>query len=259
MSKQSDNTIDNCRYFRVLPDFDRKCKECSLSNNTAVGGHTYSKIENTKLIVIAAYPGRLEVEKNLSLFPNQRSTDKVLDAPNAGRLFKASIVRKFDQCKRIPDSLKPFYSKIMFTNMIKCHPFNYKYEKASIRTKNIRSCKEKWLVREIEEVSKFNPTCPILLCGSEATKLLGEKKTVYSNRRKVFYYKNTHPVLVTFNPIELCRYNPKIIVEQTYQYNGKLSVKEVKPKSPIVIGSTMWHWNRDLELLKEIVIDSLKV
>ena len=40
------------------------------------------------------------------------------------------------------------------------------------------------LEKEIAAVGQYNPTCPILLCGSEAAKLLHQRQKVYSSRRK---------------------------------------------------------------------------
>ena len=198
--KQSD------RVFRILPDFNPGCMNCSLSNK-------------------GAYPAREEVKKGYSLAPNEKRPK--IDKPNAGRYLKYSIIHTFDNDPNFPDELKPFYNRVAFTNMIKCSPFNFRHEKMDVTDKHIKSCKITWLEKEIEAISKFNPTCPILLCGSEAVKLLGPKMKVYSNRRQVFTYKTTHPVLVTFNPVEVCRYTSYKIVDKRITSNKTIDTRTI--------------------------------
>ena len=176
------------RVFKILPDFDSKCSACSLSNNLAIGGHTFGKVSEVEMIIIAAYPAREEVKKGYSLAPNQRR--KNIDKPNAGRYVQYSILSAFDSDPKFPKELKPFYDRIAFSNMIKCSPFNKTGDKLDVTDKHIRTCKSMWLEKEIAEIGKYNPTCPIMLCGSEAVKLLGPKTKVYSNRRKKFIYNN---------------------------------------------------------------------
>lgn len=242
------------RVYKILSDFNPKCSACSLSNNLAIGGHTFGKVSEVELIIVAAYPAREEVKKGYSLAPNQRR--KNIDKPNAGRYVQYSILSAFDADPHFPDELKPFYDRVAFSNMIKCSPFNKTGDKLDVTDKHIKTCKSKWLEKEIAEISKYNPTCPIFLCGSEAVKLLGPKMKVYSNRRKKFIYNNTHPVLCTFNPVEVVRYTAYEITKSKTKKNGVILVDEVRPKKPIVIGSTTWHWRQDVLTLKKWVLEN---
>lgn len=240
------------RVFRILPDFDSACNKCSLANKGAIGGHTFGSIQDVDLIIVAAYPAREEVKKGFSLAPNDKRPN--IDKPNAGRYLQYSIIHTFDNDPDFPAELKPFYNRVAFTNMVKCSPFNFRHEKIDVTDKHVKACKNTWLEREIAAIGKFNPTCPILLCGSEAVKLLGPKMKVYSNRRKLFMYKNTHPVLVTFNPVEVCRYTSYKIVESKTTSKGQIVVEKVLPEKPMIIGSTGWHWIQDMMHLKELVL-----
>lgn len=244
------------RVYRILPDFNKGCRDCSLSNNCAIGGHSFGKISEIELLVVAAYPAREELKKGFSLAPNNPRPK--IDRLNAGRYLKYSILASFDNDENFPPELKSFYNRIGFSNMIKCSPFNKTGDKLTVTDKHIKSCK-KWLEKEIAEVSKYNPTCPILLCGSEAVKLLGPKTKVYTNRRKKFIYNNTHPVVVTFNPVEVVRYTSYVITENKTTSRGKLLVEEVRPEKPIIIGSPTWHWKKDIESVKELVLANYKL
>ena len=240
------------RVYKILADFNPKCSACSLSNNLAIGGHTFGKVSEVEMIIVAAYPAREEIKKGYSLAPNQRR--KNIDKPNAGRYVQYSILSAFDSDPNFPNELKPFYDRIAFSNMIKCSPFNKTGDKLDVTDKHIRTCKSTWLEKEIAEIGKYNPTCPIMLCGSEAVKLMGPKMKVYSNRRKKFIYNNTHPVLCTFNPVEVVRYTAYEITKSKINSKGVIMVDEVRPKKPIIIGSTTWHWKQDIDTMKKLVI-----
>lgn len=242
------------RVFRLLPDFNPGCTACSLANKGAIGGHTFGPLQDIELLIVAAYPAKEEIKKGFSLAPNERRPN--IDKPNAGRYVKYSIIHAFDNDPDFPEELKPFYGRIAFSNMIKCSPFNARHEKMDVTDKHVRTCKQTWLEKEIAQISKFNPTCPILLCGSEAVKLLGPKMKVYSNRRKLFTYNNTHPVLVTFNPVEVCRYTSYRIAESKTTSKGQIVVEKVLPEKPLIVGSTGWHWLQDMKHLKKLVLSN---
>ena len=248
-----ESSTNNQRIYRILPDFNPACKACNLNTSGAIGGHTFGKLIDVELLIIAAYPAKEEVEKKYSLAPNAKRPK--IDRPNAGRYIRDSILGLFDLDPDFPNELKPFYeARIAFSNMIKCTPFNRRYEKLDVTDKHVKKCKETWLEKEIAAIAKYNPTCPILLCGSEAVKLLGPKQKVYASRRQKFMYNNTHPVICTFNPVEVVRYTPYEIVDDYKSKLGQYVVNEVKMEKPIVYGSTAWHWKQDLELIKKIVL-----
>lgn len=242
------------RLYRILPDFNPSCRNCSLFTNQAIGGHSFGKIEEVELIIVAAYPATEEVKKGFSLAPNEKKEN--IDKLNAGRYLEYSILSLFDNDNNFPKELKPFYNKVAFTNMIKCSPFSRTGDKLEVKDKHIKSCKATWLEKEINAIAKFNPTCPILLCGSEAAKLLHPKQKVYSSRRSVFMYNTTHPVIITFNPVEAVRYTSNKIVESNFNSNGKLLVQKVLPEKPIIVGSTSWHWKQDLLSIKKLVLEN---
>lgn len=248
----TNNSQNSKRVYRILPDFERDCKKCALSNGQAIGGHAFSKISDVELIIVAAYPAKEEIKKGYSLAPNTRRPK--IDKPNAGRYVEYSMIYHFDWDENFPDELKPFYDRVAFTNMIKCSPFSRTGEKLNVSDKHIKTCKQVWLEKEIAAIGNYNPTCPILLCGSEAAKLLNPKQKVYSSRRKHFMYNNTHPVMVTFNPVEVVRYTAYEISESRYNTKGKLLVEATKPEKPVVVGSTTWHWKQDMESMKRLVL-----
>ena len=249
-SKNSSTNSDK-RVYRILPDFERDCDKCALSNGQAIGGHSFGKISDVELIIIAAYPAREELKKGYSLAANQPRPK--IDKPNAGRYVEYSTIYHFDWDNNFPEELKPFYNRVAFTNMIKCSPFSRTGDKLDVKDRHVKTCKQVWLEKEIDAIAAYNPTCPILLCGSEAAKLLSPKQKVYSSRRKRFIYNNSHPVMVTFNPVEVVRYTSYEITESKINTKGKLLVEAVKPEKPIIIGSTTWHWKQDMESMKELV------
>jgi hypothetical protein len=254
MIKGKGNSQSNTRVYRILSDFNSGCNKCALFNNQAVGGHSFGKINEVELIIIAAYPAMEEVKKGYSLAPNTKKEN--IDKLNAGRYVEYSILQTFDKDPEVPQSLKPFYNKIAFTNMIKCSPFNKVGDKLDIKDKHIKTCKQTWLEKEIQAISHFNPTCPILLCGSEAAKLLAPKQKVYSSRRTEFLYNNTHPVIITFNPVEAVRYTSNEICESRINSKGLIVVKATRPEKPIIMGSTTWHWKQDMDSIKKLVLNN---
>jgi len=252
--KRAEPMVEAPRVFRILPDFNRECRNCTLANNCALDGHSFGRTSEIELLIVAAYPAREEIKQGFSLAPNKRRPK--IDKPNAGRYLQYSIMAAFDNDKDFPDELKPFYNRIGFTNMIKCSPFTKTGDKINVTDRNIKACKQTWLEKEIAEIGRYNPTCPILLCGSEAVKLLGPKTKVYANRRQQFTYNNTHPVIVTFNPVEVVRYTAYAISEKKVTSRGKLLVEEIRAEKPVVIGSPTWHWRQDMDSVKKLVIDN---
>lgn len=256
MIAKNTNKHSNKRVYRILPNFEKDCRNCGLSNGQAIGGHSFNKISNVELIIVAAYPAREELKKGYSLAAN--SVRPKIDKPNAGRYLQYSTIYHFDWDEYFPEELKPFYDKVAFTNMIKCSPFNKTGDKLTVSDKHIKTCKQLWLEKEIETIGMYNPTCPILLCGSEASKLLHPKQKVYASRRKHYIYNNTHPVMVTFNPVEVVRYTPYEIVESRINTKGKMFVQSTKPEKPVIIGSPIWHWKKDMESIKKLVLANYK-
>jgi hypothetical protein len=248
------DTSNSNRVYRILPNFNTGCKNCSLFNNQAIGGHSFGKIDEVELIIVAAYPAMEEVKKGYSLASNEKKEN--IDRLNAGRYVEYSIKQMFDLDSKVPAGLKPFYNKIAFTNIIKCTPFSKSGQKIDVKDRHIKTCKQTWLEKEIQAISSFNPTCPILLCGSEAAKLLAPKQKVYSSRRTVFTYNNTHPTVITFNPVEAVRYTSYEISESRINSKDRLLVNSIKPEKPIIIGSTTWHWKQDIELIKKLVLEN---
>lgn len=254
MIKGKDNSQVSSRIYRILPDFNPGCRNCNLFNNQAIGGHSFGQIDKVELIIVAAYPAMEEVKKGYSLAPNLKKEN--IDRLNAGRYVEYSIIQTFDLDPNVPQDLKPFYNRIAFTNMVKCSPFSKAGQKIDVKDKHIKTCKQTWLEKEIQVISNFNPTCPILLCGSEAAKLLAPKQKVYSSRRTEFLYKNTHPTIITFNPVEAVRYTSNVITESRTNSKGNLLVKSIKPEKPIIVGSTTWHWKQDMDLIKKLVLNN---
>lgn len=245
---------NKARVYRIDNNFNPRCSKCSLSTQGAIGGHSFCGNNEVELLVVAAYPTREELKKGYSLAPNTKRDTK--DGMNAGRFVRASINSTFNSDSRIPKNKKPFYKYVAFSNMIKCSPIG-KLGKTKLTDLHINSCKN-WLEKEIEILSHFNTNMPIMLCGSEAVKLLGKDMKVFSKRRQIYLYKNQHPVVISFNPVEVIRYTPYEISEKKYTNSGRLIVEDTRVKSPIVFSSPAWQWNNDLATLKELIINNLR-
>lgn len=229
---------------------DGKCKRCDLSTGCSIFGHSYLPFSNIELIVVSAYPAAEEIKQGITLASNQPK-DK-MDLMNTGRFFRSFITYVFDQDPTFPSELKPFYERIFFTNMIKCSPMVRK-EQREVKSQHINICKD-WLELEIEEIEGYNFTVPILLAGTEASKLLHKDMTVYANRRKVHHYKERHACVISLNPAEVLRYSLKTIKESKVLQDGRLRVQDVAYWKPIPFGESRWHFKRDLELIKEQVV-----
>lgn len=247
------STTANPRVYRLDKYFNTKCSKCNLSNKMSIGGHTFGNISDIELLIVAAYPARHEIRQGYSLAPNPLKSN--LTKPNAGRYLESCITALFDLDPAFPSSLKPFYKHIAFTNIIKCSPFTKSGDKIDVKDLNIKVCKT-WLEREIEIIHKYNPTCPILLCGTEASKLIHPKMTIYSNRRKQYFYKETHPVILSFNPVEAVRMTAYEISISDRNKKGRLIVHDVKPEKPVILGSLSWHWRKDLHSIKDLVLSN---
>ena len=104
MIKGKKDSQSNTRVYRILPDFNSGCNKCALFNNQAIGGHSFGKINEVELIIIAAYPAMEEVKKGYSLAPNTKKEN--IDKLNAGRYIEYSVLQTFDLDPNVPNELK---------------------------------------------------------------------------------------------------------------------------------------------------------
>lgn len=237
--------------YSITTKFDARCKRCSLTTGRAIGGHSFSPLSKLGLFIISAYPGAEEVKQGFSLAPNTQSP--TMDTMNAGRYLRYALTHVFDLDPSFPSSLKPFYKYCAYSNIVKCSPIIRK-EKKDVSEQHIKVCKD-WLELEVEELSKHNPKIPLLLLGSEACKLIDKDLTVYSNRRKLFHYKNLNPTIISFNPIECVRYSHRTLKDFKTRLDGTLKVEDIGYWKPLPFGSVPWHFLKDLELIKKYVLN----
>lgn len=211
-----------------IAEADSKCNRCDLSSGCAIFGHSEVPLKDVLLIVVSAYPGREEVKQGITLAP---SKDK---SYNAGKFFRRFIEYVFDSDERFV-KYRPFINHIFLTNAIKCSP-----NKKEVKGTHIQKCKS-WLDLELD---KLPLTAPILIAASHALESLTDSKSLYAARRKVSYIKH-HPYIVTFNPIEPLRYSLETMDKPN----------EVSFWRPIPYGEMRWHFNRDIELAKKLVLE----
>ena len=245
------------------PDFDKACRQCNLGcGTTSVSGQSEVAFSKVKLIVISDYPGSREIESGLSLADNK----KKIAIPDSGK----SPVGAGEFLRYCLRSLKfPFPEDIerytYFTNAVKCSPQNKKVT-LSVEDKNVKICKDTWLLSELE---MFNPRVPIWLCGGKAVKaVLGLKEGLFNNRNKVNWY-GEHPVIVSTNPVDWETYNMRYVedVEVAREHVVKLIERgwlaKFKKNMEAVTGSKIWKalpgspsyfLKQDLILIKQQVI-----
>jgi uracil-DNA glycosylase len=252
-----------------LENANKKCTLCKLGKGRAVFGQSECNASEVHLVVVSAFPGNSEVQQDKSLAPQSAESKRLGKPMGAGEFLRLSFKALFDRDPNFPEELKPFENFVFFTNAVKCNPQHGK-EKLNVTPAMIKKCKEEWLLPEIRE---FDPKVPILLAAGEAVKsILGTDYSLQTSRRKV-HYVNEHPVVVTINPIEAERglikelKNPEAVIEDL----EKLFLRVKNPGKKVshlmssyywkteegspLFGSVPWHWQRDLFLLKEQVIN----
>lgn len=228
-------------YYR-LPGFNSKCSDCKLSTGFAVGGQAEVPIDQVRLIVISAYPGRNEVKEGITLASKETST-----SCSAGAFLRKCIKGTFNN-NSVPEHLREFYPYIYATNAIKCEK-----RANNVSDTHIKACYQSWLRDEIDNLPQG---VPILLAAGEAFKALfpGQGGLFKNRRRSDLIYKG-HPCIATLNPIEWERNHLRITTETTVNKAGILIPVTTLMWKPAPVGSMMWHVKKDLEDIKRLVLE----
>ena len=252
-------------------EIDKKCNKCTLSyKGGTISGQSEVPFYDVNLIVVSAYPGNREYKTGLSLSDNYERKRVIPDSnksPVGAGEFLRFCFKIID--KDLPNECRPIEKFSYFTNAIKCSPQHGK-DKLTVTEKHIKSCRDYWLLKEIE---MFPPKVPIFSCANEAVKaLLGTKESLYNNRNKVNYYKD-HPVIVSTNPIDWEKYVVKYVldIEKSREEIIKLihtnSFNKYKNKLDEIIsinkwealpGNPLYFVKQDLNLVKEEIIKYIK-
>jgi hypothetical protein len=234
---------------------DDNCNACILGkynglteNNIqsrAVNSTYPIDLNDTKLIVISSHPGHYEEKYGMLMCPNDdlrkqdKKKNKVVRYRNAGSVLRYAIKNVLD--------LNPV-TQVYYTNIVRCNP-----KKEKVLEKHIKVCTGKWLKAEILIWSKHIPTVPILVAGTDAVramKTLDPSFTlsgVKEARRQVRQLFNTHPATFTTNPASVASRQFRI---ESYKYGNVITrVEELPP----LIGSPMWMFFKDIEVLKDYI------
>jgi uracil-DNA glycosylase len=239
------------------------CKRCSLQCGESIHSHCFSEFVEAQAFVVSAYPGNQELKTGLTLAPYAGWT-KYSKRINAGTYLQEQFIELFDKDKVIPNTYKPFYDiSTIRGNAIRCIPRKGK-EQIKVTSEHLDACRY-WLQQDIRQLSNLTP---ILLCGKEAVLSLfgdrpnliggtkGKPPSLYKLRRQIWFYNN-HPVIITENPIQAVNSLRYSIIKETVNDKGVPEPKTQQIELPPPLGSTGWHFNRDLELLKLLILFKL--
>lgn len=252
MSKITDIDSYN-RLPHPLISFDRSCKDCTLGNSNTtdktkcVGGAGPNDLSLVKLIIISDHPGFYEQQRGMPFVNNQikykgDSSEKFNEWLNAGALLRMTLSNMFNLNT---------YNDCYMTNVIKCEP-----GKNLISNVHIKTC-VKYLKQELNILDYHCPTAPILIAGNKAFKsfkqicsdLQSSKFGLQDCRRRTGLVYNQHPLVFTVNPASCCKTTFRIETD-IYKYDDLIYIP-TKKDYPILVGSPIWMWLRDLELLSE--------
>jgi uracil-DNA glycosylase family 4 len=201
--------------------FRKDCTNCQIGKNkknnqncTAVGGAGPPNLEAVELIVISDHPGFYEEEHGVpfvhkqeieALDPKKKKRNKTQPITrNAGALIREMLNGLFDLNT---------YEQVYMTNILKCDP-----KLTTVQNKHYRACSF-WLKEEIATIDKYRPEVPILLAGKKALDYFylsfpefakWSKAGIRKCRRRKDIRVDEHPVIVTFNPAQVARSEPRI-------------------------------------------------
>jgi uracil-DNA glycosylase len=223
--------------------FNSKCFECKLATGSSVYGQSEVPLDQVKLIVVSAYPGRNEVMQGISLASRETS-----QSCSAGAFLRKCIAGAFNK-EDVPENLREFYQFIYATNAIKCEKRDKK-----VTDKHIDTCYKTWLRNEIRSLPEG---VPILIAAGEAFKsLFPNEGGLFKNRRREDLVYEGRRCVATLNPIEWERNHLKIITESTVNSKtGVYTPVTSKVWAPYPVGSILWHIKKDLDLIKSFVLE----
>lgn len=204
----------------------KDCKLCTLGQGNAVTPTGPDKLSAVKLIVIGDRPGVMEAKTGNHF---------------VGGLSKVArfLIKKFMELDtQLPDTYGYLDSddseQVLYLNAVLCHT------KTEVKKEHYVACSTH--INAILEKTG----CPVLLCGGQAIEyhfplpLVGKAKkwTVRDARGKSYFYNNRYWV---------CTFNPAIVQRGTAYHTGS------NKKPNIIFDSMLWHFIRDLLMVKECI------
>lgn len=207
------------------PNNNPWCSNCSLYRQRdkdikAVHTYAHTSFSNILLFILASYPGAREEKEGLGLVGE---SGKALD--QAIHTVMKDVI--------LPKCYQPIMQYVAKGNVLRCNP------KKETITKGHRNACKTWLDKDLQAM---HPQVPILACGSEAkTVLFGDKGSLYKMRGKVHYYES-HPVVITNNPVILVKYRREILLP-----GGGRTERET------ITGSPKFFFMKDLGLIASTV------
>lgn len=212
------------------PNNNPWCNNCSLYRQRdkdikAVHTYAHTPFSNILLFILASYPGAREEKEGLGL------------VGESGKAIHQAI-NNVTRDIFLPKCYQPFMRYVAIGNVLRCNP-----KKEHITKVHRNACKS-WLNADL---LAMNPKVPILACGSEAkTILFGDKGSLYKMRGKVHYYES-HPVIITNNPVILVKYRQEI-----------LGINNTRIEKDTVTGSPKFFFMKDLRLMADVVSDYIQ-
>lgn len=236
-----------------LIPFDRKCKGCRLTTDAAVNGGGPDDLTAVRLIVISDYTGHYETEENYPMYSNDpnRARRKLKTGRysleglrNAGSVLRYTLKLLFNL---------DTYEDCWITNAIKCDP-----KRNTPTESDVKDCVTHWLNQELEIVSEYAPTAPILIAGRLAFKslktldpALGKTLTNLKESRKTSHHRlGEHPLVFTFNPAPVAKSAFRVETDLRIDTDDCLDVTNLRTIEPPLIGSAEWDFRNDLEYLR---------
>lgn len=238
--------------------FDSHCQSCGLCKGTegsAVGGAGPDNLANVRLIVISDHPGYYEMGNGFPFYPNDKERSSARGLPkflSAGAYIRRVLYRNLGV-----DS----WNETWMTNAVKCNP-QHKKDSITIKDSFLKECSRLWLNPELYTLHSYNPNTPVLVLGRHALTAIKyidpPLKNVLGNSlkkltREVYYLWDTHPLVFGLNPAAAADAEFRMEVERGYYMkNGIRKIKSIRSFPPLV-GSPQWMFEKDLEILKQLL------
>jgi uracil-DNA glycosylase len=149
------------------------------------------------------------------------------------------------------------YFEVYFTNAIKCDPGKDK----PLETKHLKPCTRQWLREEFALLDEVVPTVPVLIAGTQAFRSLKficpeiglTLESLQAHRRTNHLRLWQHPLVFTANPAAIARSVARIEESVTNSRDGRRQNVESVVPLPVLPGSPLWMFGRDLMWLKDVL------